>query len=54
MVFFYWIRYRFFSRCWASGCGRLMIGHSSWERWRCENTVLGVVVVESDEDSMAA
>jgi hypothetical protein len=54
MRLYFWLRYRFFSRCWAQGCGRPMILHNAWHRWRCENTILGVVVVDDEAASQAA
>ncbi len=62
----HWPGYRLFSRCWAEGCGRLMILHSPWALYICERTPLGIsvtpegearyqaMVIEQAEDDFAA
>jgi hypothetical protein len=41
-----WPKYRFIGRCWAEGCGRLMVLHSPWRLFACERTSMAVVLTE--------
>ena len=42
----HWPRYRFLSRCWAKGCGRLMILHSPWAVYDCTRTPMAIRFTE--------
>jgi hypothetical protein len=44
-----WPRYRLFSRCWAMGCGRLMILHSPWAMYICERTPMAIRITPQGE-----
>jgi hypothetical protein len=37
-----WPRYRLFGRCFAQGCGRLVILHAPRQLRRCENTPMAI------------
>jgi len=37
-----WPRYRLFGRCWATGCGRLVVLHGPWRLRRCESTPMAI------------
>jgi hypothetical protein len=37
-----WPQYRLFGRCWAQGCGRLVVLHGPRQLRRCENTPLAI------------
>jgi hypothetical protein len=41
-----WPSYRLVGRCWAAGCGRLMILHSPWRLYACERTPMAIVLNE--------
>jgi hypothetical protein len=53
MGIIYWFRYRLFGRCWAEGCGRLIVLHSPWALYICERTPLGIVITEQGMDRIA-
>lgn len=46
------LRYRLFGRCWAAGCGRLMVLHGPWRLARCwvENRPSAIVLPESEPE----
>jgi hypothetical protein len=44
-----WPAYRLCGRCWAEGCGRLMILHSPWALYICERTPMGITITEKGE-----
>jgi hypothetical protein len=44
-----WPRYRFIGRCWAQGCGRLMILHSPWALYICERTPMAISITPKGE-----
>jgi hypothetical protein len=46
-----WPQYRLFGRCWAEGCGRLVILHSPWALYLCERTPMAI---EITDEGMAA
>jgi hypothetical protein len=41
-----WPRYRFVGRCWAEGCGKLMVLHSPWRMFACERTPMAIVLTD--------
>jgi hypothetical protein len=44
-----WPSYRFVGRCWAMGCGRLMILHSPWRMFLCERTSMAISLTPEGE-----
>jgi hypothetical protein len=45
-----WPRYRLFGgRCWAEGCGRLIVLHSPWALYICERTPMGISITPEGE-----
>jgi len=40
------VRYRLFGRCWAKGCGRLMLLHTPRQLERCLDTPLALVLTD--------
>jgi hypothetical protein len=44
-----WPKYRLFGRCWAQGCGRLMILHSPWALYICERTSMAISITPKGE-----
>ena len=48
-----WPRYRVFGRCWAQGCGRLIILHSPWALYICERTPMGIVITDKGRELAA-
>jgi hypothetical protein len=49
---YYSLRYRMVGRCWAEGCGRLMVLHGPWRLARCwaENRPSAIVLPESESE----
>ena len=43
----HWPKYRFLGRCWAQGCGRLMILHSPWALYDCSRTPMAISLTEA-------
>ena len=41
-----WPGYRLFGRCWAQGCGRLVVLHSPWALYICERTPMAITITE--------
>jgi hypothetical protein len=41
-----WPGYRLVGRCWAQGCGRLMLLHTPRQRRGCERTPMAVELTE--------
>jgi len=48
-----WPRYRLVGRCWAQGCGRLMILHTPWALYICERTPMGIVITDKGRELAA-
>jgi hypothetical protein len=48
-----WPRYRLFGRCWAQGCGRLIILHTPWALYICERTPMGIVITDKGRQRVA-
>jgi hypothetical protein len=49
-----WPRYRLFGgRCWAEGCGRLIVLHSPWALYICERTPMGIVITDKGRERIA-
>ena len=46
MSVLYWLRSRF-TRCYAQGCGRLLVLHTPWRAYRCHRTPLGITLREA-------
>jgi hypothetical protein len=44
-----WPGYRLFGRCWAQGCGRLVILHSPWALYLCERTPIAISITPEGE-----
>jgi hypothetical protein len=44
-----WPAYRLVGRCWAEGCGRLMILHSPWALYICERAPMAIATTEQGE-----
>jgi hypothetical protein len=42
-----------FGRCWAEGCGRLIVLHSPWALYFCERTPMGVVITDNGRERIA-
>jgi hypothetical protein len=42
-----WPGYRLVGRCWAEGCGRLMVLHSPRQERRCAGTPMAIVLNEA-------
>jgi hypothetical protein len=42
-----WPSYRFLDRCWAEGCGQLVVLHSPWRLYICENTPMAITLTDS-------
>jgi hypothetical protein len=36
-------------RCWAEGCGRLMVLHTPWALYLCERTPMGIILAEEEQ-----
>jgi hypothetical protein len=46
-VIWYWLHNRLTGvRCYAEGCGRLLLLHSPWRSYRCNRMPLGLVITE--------
>lgn len=45
----HWPKYRLLGRCWAQGCGRLMILHSPWALYICERTPMAISITPEGE-----
>jgi hypothetical protein len=45
----HWPGYRLVGRCWAEGCGRLMILHTPWALYICERTPMAIAFTEQGE-----
>jgi hypothetical protein len=45
----HWPRYRFLGRCWAVGCGRLMVLHSPWAMYDCARTPLAIALTDKGQ-----
>lgn len=43
----HWPEYRLLGRCWAQGCGRLMILHSPWALYDCSRTPMAITLTEA-------
>ena len=48
-----WPRYRLFGRCWAQGCGQLIILHSPWRLFICERTPLAIALTDQGRARIA-
>jgi hypothetical protein len=48
-----WPMYRLFGRCWAQGCGRLIILHSPWALYVCERTPLAIEITDKGRELLA-
>jgi hypothetical protein len=42
-----------FGRCWAEGCGRLIVLHSPWALYICERTPMGIVITDKGRERIA-
>jgi hypothetical protein len=42
----HWPKYRLLGRCWAQGCGRLMVLHSPWALYSCSRTPMAITLTE--------
>lgn len=42
----HWPKYRLLGRCWAEGCGRLMVLHSPWALYSCSRTPMAITLTE--------
>ena len=49
-----WPRYRLLGRCWAQGCGQLIILHSPWRLFICERTPLAIALTDKGRARIAA
>jgi hypothetical protein len=43
----HWPKYRLLGRCWAQGCGRLMVLHSPWALYDCSRTPLAITLTDA-------
>jgi hypothetical protein len=46
---YHWPAYRLLGRCWAQGCGRLMVLHTPWAMYICERTPMAIALTEQGE-----
>jgi len=52
---YYWFKHRLIGeRCWAQGCGRLLILHWPWQEYHCNRTPMAITITPEGEAAYQA